>query len=327
MSEEKCPHCGAAFEGEAKFCTGCGTPREAEAEEVTQPEATAAAPEPEPIEETPSVIEMAEDKKRKKEQKEEVDGAIKPKGSKKGCIIFAVIVVALVIGVPLVIIFANMIAPNIGSRSDAPGEVYDFAYMAEDDFDIWWKAPDGYVTNDNEMAKVHNALCGIKGTTDSDYAVEVTVFVQKVADDDAWAGPVLRVNPKGGDRYAFQLYPNKKMVRITEIDDKGDVKVYAEKAIGQITPGKPYLILAQTEGNDLFLALNDKPLLRASAISLIEGPIGLEARGCIAYFDDLSITEPEEIGDILRLCMARFTRAVYFNKILEKIRFWDRIHN
>jgi hypothetical protein len=291
MSEEKCPHCGGAYEGEAKFCTGCGAPREAEAKEIAQ---TPELPEPpEPAEETPSVIEMAEKKKQKKEQKEEADGTIKPKGSKKGCIIFAVIVLALVFGVPLVIIFANTIGSNIGSQSDAPGDVYDFDYMAEDDFDIWWKAPDGYVTNDNEMAKVHNALCGIKGTTDSDYAIEVTVFVQKVADDDAWAGPVLRVNPKGGDRYAFQLYPNKKMVRITEIDNKGDVKVYAEKAIGQITPGKPYLILAQTEGNDLFLALNDKPLLRASAISLIEGPVGLEARGCIAYFDDLSITEPQ----------------------------------
>jgi hypothetical protein len=297
MSEQKCPHCGAAYEGEAKFCTGCGAPREAEAKEIMQPaeppvpaEVTAA---PEPTEETPSVIEMAAQKKRKKKQKEEVDGTIKPKGSKKGCIIFAIITVALVIGVPLVIIFANTIMPNIGSRSDGPGKVYDFTDMAEDDFDIWWQAPDGYVTNENEMAKVHNALCGIKGTTDSDYAVEVTVFVQKVADDDAWAGPVLRVNPKGGDRYAFQLYPNKKMVRITEIDNKGDVKVYAEKAIGQITPGKPYLILAQTEGNDLFLALNDKPLLKASAISLIQGPVGLEARGCVAYFDDLSITEPQ----------------------------------
>jgi len=307
MNVETCPQCGLAYEGDAKFCTGCGTPRETEPqpvpappeEEVTVQESqpiptpsdeSVSVSEPEAKEEIPPVSEMAS---RSKAKREEVDGKIDPKGSKKGCIIFSVIAALLVIGIPLVLIVIFWVIPNFASRPEVSGDVHDFNYMAEDDFDIWWKAPDGYVTNENEMAKVHNALCGIKGSADSDYSIEVTVFVQQVIDDDAWAGPVLRVNPKGGDRYAFQLYPNKKLVRITEIDNAGDVKVYAEKEIGQITPGKPYLILAQTEGNDLFMALNDQPLLKASAISLIEGPVGLESRGCIAYFDDLSISEPQ----------------------------------
>ncbi|UCE27172.1 MAG: hypothetical protein JSW52_12640 [Candidatus Coatesbacteria bacterium] len=67
-----------------------------------------------------------------------------------------------------------------------------------------------------------------------------------------------------------------------------DGDVFGEKKVG-IETGTPYLVYAEADGNDLGLAVNNTPLVGATDIGLIAGGIGLEARGCTAYFDDLTV--------------------------------------
>jgi hypothetical protein len=133
------------------------------------------------------------------------------------------------------------------------------------------------------MLKVRDSLVGLRKDYGSDYAVEVTVLFASVDEKGAWAGPVLRVNPGGGDRYAFKLMPDADRVAV---ERNGDV--FDEKKVS-IETGTPYLIYAEADGNDLRLAVNDTPLVEATDIGLIAGGIGLEARGCTAYFDDLTV--------------------------------------
>jgi predicted nucleic acid-binding Zn-ribbon protein len=211
----------------------------------------------------------------------------KPSKKGRGCCL--AIVIAGIIGfiVLAVIVAALVIFGVIGGGGTGVREggvyTYDFADMKDADFEIWSRGDGSVVENENEMVKLKDALLGLERDFGSDYGVEVTVYFVSVEKKSAWAGPVLRVNPGGGDRYAFELMPDADKAALKRNGD-----TLGEKTVN-LEVGKPYLVYAEAVGNDLGLAVNDTPVVKASDIGLIAGGIGLEARGCTAYFDDLEV--------------------------------------
>jgi hypothetical protein len=258
-------------------------------EPETEPE-PAPEPEPEPAPELepepPAEPEEPEDAATRLESEIKPEDQVEFKPSKKGRGCCLAIVIAGVVGfIVLVIIIAALVLFGVigGGGARGEGDTYDFTEMKDADFEIWGKGEGAVVENENDMLILKDAIMGLEKDYGSDYGVEVTVFFASVDEKSAWAGPVLRVNPGGGDRYAFKLMPDADTVVLGRDGD-----VLAEKAVNLET-GKPYTVYAEALGNDLGFAVNDEPMVKASDIGLIAGGIGLEARGCTAYFDDLKV--------------------------------------
>jgi len=97
------------------------------------------------------------------------------------------------------------------------------------------------------------------------------------------------VNPKGGDRYAFGILPEKKLARISKIAGKTEPLVLASASVPALRLGMPFTVKATVSGNELTMELNGTVVGEATDIGLLEGPMGFEVRGATAYFDDLSV--------------------------------------
>jgi predicted nucleic acid-binding Zn-ribbon protein len=325
MSVERCPKCGTPYQDDAAFCINCGMSKEeaakaeepgesgfappneegdeasvdeaasdepdaADAEEPDTKRELAVEPKPEPKPEP----EPASEPEESDEAAARLEGEMKPvdevefEPSKKGrgCC-FAIVIggiigfVSIALGVAVLVIFG--VIGGGGAAGRGGGDTYDFAEMKDADFEVWSKGEGAVVANENGMLVLKDALLGLEKDYGSDYSVEVTVFFKSVGENSAWAGPVLRVNPGGGDRYAFKLMPETDRVAVERDGD-----VFGEKKVG-IETGTAYLVYAEADGNDLGLAVNDTPLVKATDIGLIAGGVGLEARGCTAYFDDLTV--------------------------------------
>jgi|GEM_PF-1229358 len=255
------------------------TKREPAVEPESEPK-----PEPEPAAEPEESDEAAVRLEGEMKPVDEVEFEPSKKG--RGCCL-AVIVggiigfVSIALGVAVLVIFG--VIGGGGATGGGGGDTYDFAEMKDADFEVWSEGEEAVVANEHGMLVLKDALLGLEKDYGSDYAVEVTVFFKSVGKESAWAGPVLRVNPGGGDRYAFKLMPDADRVAVERDGD-----VFGEKKVG-IETGAPYLVYAEADGNDLGLAVNDTPLVKATDIGLIAGGVGLEARGCTAYFDDLTV--------------------------------------
>jgi hypothetical protein len=324
MSVERCPKCGTPYQEDGVFCINCGMSKEeaAKAAEPTAGEPAGSAPpkregdgpsvdetasdepgaagadgpekkpeltpesepEPEPVAETEESDEAAARLEEEMKPGDEVE--FKPSKKGRGCCL-AIIIAGIIgfmfiaVGVAVLVIFGVIGGGDAAVRGG--GDTYDFEPMTESDFDVWDEGEGALYVNEKGMLKVRDSLVGLRKDYGSDYGVEVTVLFASVDEKGAWAGPVLRVNPGGGDRYAFKLMPDADRVAV---ERNGDV--FGEKNVG-IETGTPYLVYAEAGGNDLGLAVNDTPLVRATDIGLIAGGIGLEARGCTAYFDDLTV--------------------------------------
>jgi hypothetical protein len=247
-------------------------------------------PPPEPGPEPATEPEEPEEATARLESEMRPEDQVEFKPSKKGRGCCLAIVIAGIVGfiVLVIIIGALLLFGVIGGRSaGGAGDTYDFTEMKDADFEIWGKGEGAVVENENDMLVLKNAILGLEKDYGSDYGVEVTVFFASVDEKGAWAGPVLRVNPGGGDRYAFKLMPDAGKAVLGRDGD-----VLGEKAVNLET-GKPYTVYAEALGNDLGFAVDDVPMVKASDIGLIAGGIGLEARGCTAYFDDLRIETME----------------------------------
>ena len=325
MSVERCPKCGTPYQKDATFCINCGMSKEeaAKAAELTaeEPAESGFAPpkkegddssadetasddtdaagadglekkpelspesKPEPEPETVSEPEESNEAAARLEEEMKPDDEFKPSKKGRGCCL--AIIIAGIVGFVLLLILVGVlllfgVIGGGNGRADG-GDTYDFEPMTESDFDVWDEGKGALYVNEKGMLKVRNSLVGLRKDYGSDYGVEVTVLFASVEEKGAWAGPVLRVNPGGGDRYAFKLMPDADRVAV---ERNGDV--FCEKKVG-IETGTPYLVYAEANGNDLGLAVNDTPLVKATDIGLIAGGIGLEARGCTAYFDDLTV--------------------------------------
>jgi hypothetical protein len=258
---------------------------ETEPERVPEPRPK---PEPKPEPEPPAEPEESDEAavRLEGEMKPADEVEFEPSKKGRGCCLAIVITgiigfVLIALGVAVLMIFG--VIGGGGAAGRGGGDTYDFEPMTESDFDVWDEGEGGLYVNEKGMLKVRNSLVGLRKDYGSDYAVEVTLMFASVDGKGAWAGPVLRVNPGGGDRYAFKLMPDADRVAV---ERNGDV--FGEKKVG-IETGTPYLVYAEADGNDLGLAVNDTPLVKATDIGLIAGGVGLEARGCTAYFDDLTV--------------------------------------
>lgn len=287
MSTERCPSCGTPYEPDATFCINCGAKRvevkppteEAETQPVTEPQPTAkVASEEEVLARLDKEVSAAPVEPKKRGQK------------KKGCCI-AVVVVALVVGGAAACL-VGIYGYNAGwfeGMSMSEGYSSDFSTLPAEEFDVWFKRAGAAVSLENGAVKVKNALLGVKYDAGADYEVSVRVAVAGAATNDAWAGPVLRVNAKGGDRYAFQLCPGVKECRIAYIPAKGKTRILVANRVEEIALGKWFEITATAEEQDLTMKLNGVVVGRTTYIGLAEGPAGLEAYKAMAYFDDLTI--------------------------------------
>jgi len=213
------------------------------------------------------------------------------KKSKKGCCIAAV--VAGLLGLVVVIIvailyltgaFDDMVAGGGGAAFS-----HDFEAVTEEDFAVWQTGPETLVKPENGMLKIKNALVGVNYDPGTNYTATCVVFVQAVESDSGWAGLSLRVNPKGGDRYSFEILPATKIARIRKIAGKGEPLVLATSRVPALQVGTPFTVTAGVSGSDLTMEVNGTVVGRATDIGLIKGPMGFEVRGATAYFDDLSV--------------------------------------
>lgn len=323
MSEEKCSNCGTPYEPDATFCINCGAKRE-EAPKDEAPEPAAAPPPAEP----PAEVEPPKEEPPPKEDpppkeepppKDDAQEAKPPppaqapsgedvlerlddetetaapegpkKKSKKGCCIAAVVVGVislLVIACGLILHFTGMLE-EWGVAVNGTGFTHDFPAVTEDDFTVWQKGEGTVVKPEKGMLKVRNGLVGVNYDPGTNYSASCTVFVQNVENDEGWAGLVMRVNPKGGDRYAFAVLPKKKLARINKIAGNTKPLVLASARVAALRVGMPYTVKAAVSGNELTMEINGTVVGEATDIGLLEGPMGFEVRGATAYFDDLSV--------------------------------------
>ena len=323
MPDEKCPNCGKPYEGDATFCINCGAKREeAPKEEASEPAAAASPAEPPAEAEPPKKEPPPKEEPAPKEEpppKEETPKAKAPppppapsdegvlerlddetemagsegpkKKSKKGCCIAAVIVGVislLVVACGLILYFTGMLE-EWGVAVNGTGFTHDFAAVTEGDFTVWQKGEGTVVKPEKEMLHVRNALVGVNYDAGTNYSATCTIFVQSVDNDEGWAGLVMRVNPKGGDRYAFGILPEKKLARISKIAGKTEPLVLASASVPALRLGMPFTVKATVSGNELTMELNGTVVGEATDIGLLEGPMGFEVRGATAYFDDLSV--------------------------------------
>jgi hypothetical protein len=316
MPEEKCPNCGTAYEEDATFCINCGAKRE-ETPKGGTPEATAATssaepsaeaepPKKEPLPkeepppkekapeaEPPPLAQAPSDKGGLEGLDDETETAAPegPKKSKKGCCIAAVVVGVislLVIACGLILHFTGMLE-EWGLAVNGTGFTHDFAAVTEGDFTVWQKGEGTVVKPEKEMLKVRNALVGVNYDPGTNYSATCTIFVQSVDNDEGWAGLVMRVNPKGGDRYAFGILPEKKLARISKIAGGTEPLVLASARVAALRLGMPFTVKATVSGNELTMELNGTVVGEATDIGLLEGPMGFEVRGATVYFDDLKV--------------------------------------
>lgn len=306
MPEEKCPNCGTAYESDATFCINCGAKRE-EAPKDEQPETPAAtAPAEPPAETEPPPAKEAVDveapppshPQSEKEVLEPLDDEMEKaapeepkKKSKKGCCIVAVIggvIVLLAVACGLGLYFTGMLE-EWGVVVGGEGFTCDFAVVTEEDITVWQKGEGTVVKQEKEMLKVRNALVGVNYDPGTNYSASCTVFVQNVENGEGWAGLVVRVNPKGGDRYAFGILPKKKLARINKIAGAGKPLVLASARVAALRVGMPFTVKATVSGNELTMEINGTVVGQATDIGLLEGPMGFEVRGATAYFDDLRV--------------------------------------
>lgn len=324
MPEEKCPNCGTAYESDATFCINCGAKRE-EAPKDEQPETPAAAAPAEPLaedepletpaaaasagppaeDEPPPAKEAADveapppsrpqaEEKVREHLDDEMEKVVpeEPKQkSKKGCCIVAVIggvIVLLAVACGLGLYFTGMLE-EWGVVAGGEGFTRDFAVVTEEDITVWQKGEGTVVKQEKEMLKVRNALVGVNYDPGTNYSASCTVFVQNVENGEGWAGLVMRVNPKGGDRYAFGILPKQKLARINKIAGAGKPLVLASARVAALRVGMPFTVKATVSGNELTMEINGTVVGQATDIGLLEGPMGFEVRGATAYFDDLRV--------------------------------------
>ncbi len=306
MPEEKCPNCGTLYESDATFCINCGAKREvAPKDEQLQPPAATAPAEP-PVEDRAPPPEEAPDGEstppsRRRSEKEagellvdEMEKAVPgepKKKSKKGCCVAAVIVGViglLLVACGLVLYFTGMLE-EWGLVVGGEGFTHDFATVTEEDIAVWQQGEGAIVKQEKEMLKVRNALVGVNYDPGTNFSASSTIFVQKVENDEGWAGLVMRVNPQGGDRYAFGLLPEKKLARINKIAGAGEPLVLASARVAALRVGMPFTVKAIVSGNELTMEINGTVVGQATDIGLLEGPMGFEVRGATAYFDDLRV--------------------------------------
>ncbi|UCH78417.1 MAG: zinc ribbon domain-containing protein [Candidatus Coatesbacteria bacterium] len=225
------------------------------------------------------------------EELEETPQIEPKKKSKKGCCIAGAIAAGLlVIAVACTAgLYFTGTLEEWGITAGGAAYSHDFAAVTEADFDVWQKGPGALVKPENGMLKVSNALVGVNYDPGTNYTATCTVFVQSVEAATGWAGLALRVNPKGGDRYSFEIVPEKKLARIRKILAKGDPLVLASGSVSALAVGTPFDVTATAAGSELTMEINGTVVGQATDIGLLQGPMGFEVRHATAYFDDLTI--------------------------------------
>jgi len=331
MSAERCPGCGTPYESDADFCINCGAKRQAPAPAApaapqtpaapapaapepaatppepappaaTTPPPAAAAPTPppapEPVLSEDEVLKRLDEKVAPKPVDEVPVTDYPPTGtakkkSKKGCCI-AVIIAAVVLVLAAACVaglYYGGVLDNLNLTSGG-GYANDFTSATTDDLTVWQLGKGGSVQAENGALRVTNALVGVKYDPGKNYTATCTVTVGAIKNPAGWAGLVLRVNPQGGDRYAFELLPQSKTARIELIPSKGNPQVLVAKTVPELVPRRPFRLGATVSGQDLTMSLEDVVVAKTTYIGLAEGPMGFEARDATAFFDDLSV-KPE----------------------------------
>lgn len=306
MPEDKCPHCGTPYESDATFCINCGAKREepvegksAEPPAAPPPEKPsekkepAPAEEPSPAEPSPASPPAPEDAVLERLDSELTEGesAEPKKKSRKGCCITTVVVGAvflLLVACGLILYFTGLLE-EWGLVAGRGAYKHDFTAVTEQDFTVWQKGKNALITQEKGMLKVRDALVGVNFDPGRDYTASCTVFVKAVEKEAGWAGLVARVNPKGGERYAFELLPKQKLARIEKLGGSAKPLVLAGASVPALRLGAPFIIGATVSGNELSMDINGTVVCRVTDIGLLEGPMGFEVRGATAYFDDLTV--------------------------------------